>query len=176
METAQHRLHFADLNSARAYAGAHGLRERAVCYPVRGRKLLVFDHVPDGGSGVQAVAGGLEPGETPEVAALREAQEETGRTDFRVLAYLGSAVWLDLGHAKRELRHFFHLAAPGDLPDTWDHAADGHRFRFRWAPLSGPGLDWEMDAALPELLAVLQAPRGNLPDIPRNPEFPKENP
>lgn len=163
METALHRLKFAVLTCGRAYAQAHALREKAVCCVVRDGELLVFDHVPDNGSGVQVVAGGLEPGEAPEAAALREAHEETGRGGFRVLAYLGSAVWLDTEHAKRELRHFFHLAAPTGLPDTWEHAADGHVFRFRWAPLGAPGLDWEMDAALPELR---HRERKETPDAP----------
>ena len=154
MENAQHNLTFPDLAAAQAYAETHNLRQKAVCYIVRGAGLLVFDHIPDGGSGVQVVAGGLEAGETPEQAALREASEETGRTGFGVGEYLSSFVWLNAEHAKREMRHFVHLTAPDDLPDTWQHHADGHLFSFRWADLQAPGLDWEMDAALPYLKGV----------------------
>lgn len=151
METAQHHQQFSALAEAAAYAEAHQLRQKAVCYVVRGAELLVFDHVPDGGAGVQVVAGGLEAGETPEQAALREAGEETGRTGFGSPQYLGSAVWLNSEHAKRELRHFVRVTAPADLPATWQHHADGHLFSFRWADLHAPGLDWEMGAGLPFL-------------------------
>lgn len=122
MDTAQSGLTFRVLADARAYARTHALRERAVCHITRRRgeetQLLVFEHVPDGDSGVQVLAGGLEPGETPQGAALREAGEETGCGGWRVTGDLGSAAWLNPEHAKRELRHFFHLAAPDDLPDT----------------------------------------------------------
>ncbi|MCP2013959.1 8-oxo-dGTP pyrophosphatase MutT (NUDIX family) [Deinococcus sp. HSC-46F16] len=141
------------LDEARAHARARHLREKAVCQITRqtqgSAELLVFDHVPDNGSGVQVVAGGVDPGETPDEAALREAQEETGRTGFRLEGYLGSTEWIDDLHAKRELRHFYHLTAPPGLPDTWDHAADGHLFRFRWEGLSNARIDWHMDAFLP---------------------------
>ncbi|MFC4639775.1 NUDIX hydrolase [Deinococcus hohokamensis] len=144
---------FQTLNAARAHALAHRLRERAVCQITRqgpaGTQLLVFDHVPALDSGVQVVAGGVEAGETPDQAALREAREETGQTGFRLEGYLGSAVWTNDVHAKRELRHFYHLLAPAGLPDTWDHPADNHLFRFRWEALRAPRIDWEMDAVLP---------------------------
>ncbi len=38
-------------------------------------------------------------------------------------------------HARREMRHVHPLLAP---PDTWEHAADGHVFRFRGEPLPAP--------------------------------------
>ncbi|SEJ39295.1 8-oxo-dGTP pyrophosphatase MutT, NUDIX family [Deinococcus reticulitermitis] len=162
MDTAQSRLIFGALADGRAYAQMSALLERAVCQITRRRgeatPLLVFEHVPDGDSGVQVVAGGLEPGETPEGAALREAGEETGRGGWRVTGDLRSAAWLNPEHAKRELRHFFHLAAPDDLPDTdlpdpWEHHADDHLFRFRWEELEEARIDWEMDAFLPPLHA-----------------------
>ncbi|MFC4427610.1 NUDIX hydrolase [Deinococcus navajonensis] len=146
---------FQSLDTARAYAQAHHLRERAVCHITRrtsrGPELLVFDHVPALDSGVQVVAGGIEAGETPGQAALREAQEETGRTGFRLEGYLGSAVWINEPFAKRELRHFYHLSAPADLPDTWDHPADDHLFRFRWEALDAPRIDWNLNTFLPDL-------------------------
>lgn len=144
---------FSELQAARAHARAHRLRERAVCQITRpaghGAALLVFDHVPAQDAGVQVVAGGVEPGETPAQAALREAAEETGQAGFTLRGYLGSAEWISEAHAKREMRHFHHLLAPPDLPDTWEHAADGHVFRFRWEPLPAPRLDWNLDLFLP---------------------------
>ncbi|TSA86747.1 NUDIX domain-containing protein [Deinococcus detaillensis] len=111
-------------------------------------ELLAFDHVPDD-SGVQVPAGGVELGETPAEAASRECREETGRTGFGAPLYLGSVVWINAEHQKREMRHFFRLASPPGLPGTWDHRADEQLFRFRWVPLSNPKLDWNFDAFLP---------------------------
>ncbi len=53
----------------------------------RGRELLVFTR-PD--AGIQVPAGTMEAGETPEIAVMREAYEETGLTDLRLVAYLGA--------------------------------------------------------------------------------------
>ncbi|WP_420596814.1 NUDIX hydrolase [Deinococcus sp.] len=143
-------LQFSQLAPARAYANLHQLREKAVCYVTWGAKLLVFDHVPDD-SGVQVAAGGVEIGETPAQAASREVAEETGQLGFGAPSYLGSAVWINLEHAKREMRHFFHLTAPPELPETWDCLADEHLFRFRWAALNNPQLDWDFDTFLSKL-------------------------
>ena len=76
-------------------------------HAARGSALLVFDHVPARD-------------------ALREAAEETGQAGFTLLGDLGSAEWISEAHAGREMRHFHHLLAPPDLPDTWAHAAVGH--------------------------------------------------
>ena len=139
---------FSQLDPARAHAERHQLREKAVCHVIRGSELLVFDHVPDD-SGVQVPAGGVEPGETPAEAASREVREETGRDGFGPPRYLGSAVWINVEHAKREMRHFFQLVAAPDLPATWDHHADEHLFRFRWTALGNPELDWNLETFLP---------------------------
>ena len=122
--------------------------------------MLVFDHVPDD-SGVQVPAGGVEAGETPAQAASREAEEETGRSGYGAPCYLGSAVWINIEHAKREMRHFFHLTAPPDLPETWDCFADDHLFHFRWVALNKPKLDWNFDTFLSELESP--APTGAAP-------------
>lgn len=144
---------FIQIEEARHVSEAWKLREKAVCMVTRPgaefeAELLVFDHVPDY-SGVQVPAGGVELGETPAEAASRECQEETGRAGYGSPLYLGSAIWINAEHQKREMRHFFQLAAPPNLPETWDHYADEHLFRFRWVPLSQPKLDWNFDAFLP---------------------------
>lgn len=53
---------------------------KVVSYVVRDRQLLVFSHddIPLEVVGVQVPAGTIEPGEQPEVAAVREVLEETG--------------------------------------------------------------------------------------------------
>ncbi|MCY1702297.1 NUDIX hydrolase [Deinococcus sp. SL84] len=137
---------------ARADAAARHLREKVVCFVVQGQKLLVFDHLPDGGAGVQVPAGGVEAGESPAAAASRELREESG-LHLSGPQYLCSYRWeAQLPHRfTRQVCHAYAFAAPYDLSDTWQHHADGHLFSFRWADLADPGLDWEMDAALPYL-------------------------
>ncbi|WP_291423523.1 NUDIX hydrolase [Deinococcus sp.] len=147
METAQHNLSFTDLAQAQAYAQAHCLPEKAVGYTVRGAELLVFDHMLGGVAGVQVVSGGLEVGETPEQAALRDANGQTGRSGFGSSAALSSLVWLNSEHAQREMRRFVYLTAPAGLPDTWPHPANRCLFSFRCEPLHAPGLDSEGERA-----------------------------
>ena len=66
-------------------------REKVLCYIVRAGRLLVFRHVDHSWEevGVQVPAGSIRPGETPEEAALREAQEETGLEHFTIVRKLG---------------------------------------------------------------------------------------
>lgn len=155
---------------ARADAKARGLREKVVCFVVRGEQLLVFDHVPDGGAGVQVVAGGVEPGEELVQAAIRELWEESDLA-LENPVYLVSYLW----HGEPpeafvypvQITHAYAFRAPEDTPDTWEWHADDHLFAFRWADLQNPGLDWEMDAALPHLLRLQRGhpsvPSGHLP-------------
>jgi 8-oxo-dGTP pyrophosphatase MutT (NUDIX family) len=49
-------------------------------------ELLLFQHPY---AGIQLPAGTIEPGETPEAAAVREATEETGLMEFDVVQPLG---------------------------------------------------------------------------------------
>ncbi|WP_161882578.1 NUDIX domain-containing protein [Deinococcus alpinitundrae] len=131
---------FSEPIPARAHAQRQQLRAKAVCSVTQGTQLLVFDPPLDD-SGAQIPAGGVAVGETPFEAASREVREETGRGGPKPLRYLGSAVRINTEHAKHERRDFFYLAAPPDSPGTWDHPADGQRFRFRWVPLSHLNLD-----------------------------------
>lgn len=54
-----------------------------------GQELLLFRHPF---AGVQIPAGTVEIGENPEQAALREAGEETGLSDLRILRSLGTRI------------------------------------------------------------------------------------
>ena len=147
---------------ARADATARGLREKVLCFVTRPGELLIFDHVPAGDEGVQVVAGGVEPGELPAQTAVRELREESG-LHLGAPQFLVSYLWEAQIPERftRQVCHAYALSAPADLPGTWDHteanATGGgtHLFRFRWADLGAPALDWEMDAALPHLHRLL---------------------
>ncbi len=54
------------------------MHERAVAVVVRDRAVLMVEHVDGGRRYWTLPGGGLEPGETPAQAALRELEEETG--------------------------------------------------------------------------------------------------
>lgn len=151
-----HNVKIAVLKIASQLAQKHNLRQKAVCYLLRSNMLLVFEHVPDGGSGVQVIAGGLEPGESAQAAALREVAEETGQHGANSPRYLGSAAWLNEQYNKREMRHFFALNAPITWPVSWQNIADGHLFSFSWCLVAEANIDWDMDLFVPELLLMIE--------------------
>jgi 8-oxo-dGTP pyrophosphatase MutT (NUDIX family) len=89
-------------------------------------------------------AGGIEPGESPEAAAVREAAEETGLDGFRVVRKLGEVDY-DLAPYREELqhRHVVHLELDAEAPERWisqeDDAGDGSppmRLECYWIPLT----------------------------------------
>lgn len=129
----------------RVHARQHGWREKALAYVTRRPdELLVFAHTeeyPD--AGIQVPAGGVEPGEKPADAVVRETFEESG-LKLTDPVYLGSFEWPT--EAPSRIRHFYWLRAPIDTPDHWEHrvSADGEDkgmiFRYSFAPNSHPGL------------------------------------
>ncbi|BDP40857.1 hypothetical protein DAETH_08260 [Deinococcus aetherius] len=155
---------------ARALAQRHGLRERVLAYVTRRQdEMLVFEHTPEyPDAGIQVPAGGLEPSETPEEAAVRETWEETG-LGLSEPVYLASWHWRRGG--REEVWHFFHLSAPPDTPDAWAHRVThgeddaGLTSLCRFAPLGACGLTPGdgYDAALPDLLRHLQLSPMELP-------------
>ncbi|MBB5295536.1 NUDIX domain-containing protein [Deinococcus metallilatus] len=143
---------------ARADAAQRGLREKVVCVVVDGPRVLVFEHEDAPEAGMQLPAGGVEPGETPAEAAVRELREESGLNlsgPQHVISYRWEAQLPE--RFTRQVCHAFAFASPSHLPTTWNRQADGHPFAFRWARLEQPGLDWEMDAALPYLTTTSPA-------------------
>jgi 8-oxo-dGTP pyrophosphatase MutT (NUDIX family) len=121
-------------------------REKVVCYIVRGDRLLVFRHLDQlwDEAGLQVPAGSIEPGESPEAAAVREAAEETGLDGFRVVRKLGEVDY-DVAPYRAELhhRHVFHLELEGEAPERWvsheNDAGDGSpplRLECYWIPLT----------------------------------------
>ncbi|WP_394437602.1 NUDIX hydrolase [Streptomyces sp. SGAir0957] len=103
-------------------------RIRVAAYVIRHRtvpELLVFDHVGMPDAGTQVPAGGVSPSEGWEEAVLREVAEETG---LRTATVVRRIVVEDKPHpVTRQPRRtsFFHLQAPPDTPDAWEHKVHG---------------------------------------------------
>ncbi len=104
-------------------------------------QLLVFSHPESPEAGIQVPAGGIEPGEDPAAAAVRETEEETGRTGFAVESFVDRRLITEVrgGQPERHDRWFFHLSPPTGLPERWRHgegsrpgAADWIPFEFFW--------------------------------------------
>ncbi|MCK0093420.1 NUDIX domain-containing protein [Rhodococcus sp. F64268] len=119
-------------------------RRRVAAYVIRhriGPELLVFDHVGIPDAGTQIPAGGLEPGEDPHEAALREVTEETGLDTCSVVGTVG------IDHRPHPItgqpRHTYvlHVRVPADTADAWLHTVRGDgtdtglQFACRFVPL-----------------------------------------
>lgn len=103
-------------------------RIRVAAYVIRYRstpELLVFDHVGAPDAGTQVPAGGVEPGEALQDAVVREVAEETGLTGVRVIGAIATdeRPHPETGRPRRTT--FFHLMAPVDTADAWEHRVDG---------------------------------------------------
>ncbi|MFU8852912.1 NUDIX hydrolase [Micromonospora sp. SL1-18] len=121
-------------------------RLRVAAYVIRrtgaGPQLLVFDHVDFPEAGTQVPAGGIEPGETPAEAAVREVAEETGLTGVEAVAELGVSErpHPETGQARRTT--YVQLHVPGRPADGWVHQVagngedDGLRFACRFVSLT----------------------------------------
>lgn len=103
------------------------------------REILCFRH-PE--AGLQLVKGGVEPGESVRVAAVRELFEESGVEGCRIGRSLGT--W-ESG-SDGQVWGFVELLPRMSLPDRWSHFANddgGHLFELFWHPLDQPpGPDW----------------------------------
>jgi len=118
---------------------------KVLCYVVRDGRLLVFGHRDYPEAGVQVPAGTLHEGEDPTIGALRETDEETGRTGFRVLRALGRFdhefrnTFAGVERHEIHVRHVFLVEPPAGLPERWSHLAEEGNgdfwFEFSWMPI-----------------------------------------
>lgn len=149
--------------------GANLLRKRKVlAYITHGSRLLIFRQPEYPEAGIQVPGGTVEHDEPLDLAALREAQEETGLPDLTLVRFLGVAEYDCHPHGKPEIheRYYFHLRCSGTPANEWDHweeePSEGEEsrilFRFSWVDLPDgvPTLIAEMDEMLPALVAELQ--------------------
>lgn len=120
------------------------IKDKVLVYVVRDSKLLVFRHTDYSYEqvGIQVPAGSIRPGESPQDAALREAREETGLTDFKIVRKLGEFTY-DISPYRWEVqrRHVFELELCEPAPERWasqeDHDGQGEPTRFEcfWIPV-----------------------------------------
>ena len=118
--------------------------DKVVAYVVHGDQLLVFMHPLHPEVGLQVPAGTVEPGESPDVALLRELREETGLSAFGKPAYLGEATidMAQFGRAESHRRHFYRVALTQKAPERWRHletsggTAPAELFEFFWVSLA----------------------------------------
>jgi 8-oxo-dGTP pyrophosphatase MutT (NUDIX family) len=140
---------------------------KAFAYITHEDRLLIFSHPLAPEAGLQVPAGSMHDGESPEDAVLREAREETGLEQLRIVRFLGDVMfdctpfWRDEIHH----RHFFHLACGETPPERWRQyeldPSDGSEpplFELWWVPLPGgvPELIAGHGAMLPELNRTLR--------------------
>jgi 8-oxo-dGTP pyrophosphatase MutT (NUDIX family) len=120
------------------------IKDKVLVYVIRDGKLLVFRHTDYSYEevGIQVPAGSIKPGETPEAAALREAREETGLKDFKIVRKLGETEY-DISPYRYEIqrRHVFLLELTEPTPERWasqeDHDGEQEPTHFEcfWMPL-----------------------------------------
>lgn len=142
------------------------IRHRAYVYITHGRRLLLFTQPRSPEAGIQVPAGTIKLGEAPEVAAMREAMEETGLKHLNLVRFLAQDTrdMRDCGTDELQYRWFYHVRCDGDAPETWRHgefAEDGtliHPFDYFWAEVddSIPKLVANYDDMLPQLRTSLK--------------------
>lgn len=132
-------------------------------------RLLVFSHPLSPEAGIQVPAGTMDDAETPEKAVMREAAEETGLPELKIVRMLGRQTFDARPFGRDELhdRWFFHLTCEAPTPDRWRHdetdpsesLSESIPFELFWVPLPDgvPDLIADHGRFLPELLDSLRS-------------------
>lgn len=137
--------------------------QKVIAYITHGDELLLFEEPDFPEAGTQVPGGTLESQELPAAGVMREASEETGLQDLRLVRSLGTVPYKAPSGAQ-VLRHFFHLAAGDRKAEVWEHwestpstGGSPIRFRFRWVRLPQvPALAAELDCMLNQLALGLE--------------------
>jgi len=138
------------------------VRSKVYVYITFQHQLLVFEHVDFPQAGIQVPGGTVEFGEKPHEAAIREANEESGLENLRLVRSLGSLDrdMREFGLAEIHERYYFHLVCDEIPPQTWigfeQTPSDGSqgpiKFKFYWVLLQAvPALAGKTDEMLPVL-------------------------
>ena len=101
----------------RAYAFIFGRRNGVInllAFKQQGQSPEKPFHIP---------GGGIDQGETPRDAVIREIEEESGLQGLRFKHFVGSNVEEFEGTTFQ--RYYFIFEAPGTLPETWRHKVTG---------------------------------------------------
>ena len=142
------------------------MRNRVFTYITQGSKLLVLDYANHSYHEPQIPGGTIEANESPEHAALREAEEETGLKKLKIISFLGSFErdLRSIGRDETIKAWFFHLEAQDTIPPRWKHTeSDPHNgaadvaLELYWVPTDSipklGGIDNEMLMKLQASLA-----------------------
>ncbi len=111
---------------------------KAYAYITRGQQLLVFSHPDHPGAGIQVPKGTIGPDEQPEKAVLREAEEETGLCNLKIVRFLGDVTFDMMPYGENIIYHrfFYHLECMESPPNSWYHyeedPSDGLEKRIRF--------------------------------------------
>jgi 8-oxo-dGTP diphosphatase len=149
------------LNAIQGSNSRMALRPVAICYITRGKEILTFTGHPDGGIGVPA--GGIEDGETPAEAAIREILEESGLTLENPI-FLGRQDYYFKGsHPENgsalefyEDRYYYWFVT-SEPRDSWDWVVSdgigdkGKVFKHSFVPITEAQIDWDMDEFITQI-------------------------
>ncbi|XOV83267.1 MAG: NUDIX domain-containing protein [bacterium] len=144
------------------------MRHRVFTYITRENELLLLNHVAHPRLLPQIPGGTVEPDETPEEAAFREAREETGLDQLRLVKLLDSGVrdLRAIGRDETIMAWFYHLQTDQLTRESWRHTeaypSEGHgpvEFELYWSPLKTlpelGGIDGEaLDALSVSMLQI----------------------
>ncbi|MFB9804016.1 NUDIX domain-containing protein [Haladaptatus pallidirubidus] len=106
---------------------------------------------------MQVPKGGIEDGESPREAVVRELKEESGLTELESIRSLETDVWQHHEKPKAYRRHFFHIVAE-ERRDQWRHTVTGDGedegvvYDYFWARPRSISLARDMDDYIGQIL------------------------